>query len=65
MSLEEFKTIYWWEWAHRFLGRLIGAAFFVPFVVFWLAGYIPRTCCRSWSACSCSAGYRARSAGTW
>ena len=43
MSLEEFKTIYWWEWAHRFLGRLIGAAFFVPFVAFWLAGYIPRT----------------------
>jgi heme a synthase len=42
MSLDEFKTIYWWEWAHRFLGRLIGAAFFVPFVVFWLAGYIPR-----------------------
>jgi cytochrome c oxidase assembly protein subunit 15 len=42
MSLDEFKTIYWWEWAHRFLGRLIGAAFFVPFVAFWLAGYIPR-----------------------
>jgi cytochrome c oxidase assembly protein subunit 15 len=42
MSLEEFKTIYWWEWAHRFLGRLIGAVFFVPFVVFWIAGYIPR-----------------------
>jgi len=43
MSLEEFKTIYWWEWAHRFLGRLIGVAFFAPFVVFWMAGYIPRT----------------------
>jgi heme a synthase len=43
MSLGDFRTIYWWEWAHRFLGRLIGAAFFVPFVVFWLAGYIPRT----------------------
>jgi cytochrome c oxidase assembly protein subunit 15 len=43
MSLDQFKTIYWWEWAHRFLGRLIGAAFFVPFVVFWLAGYIPRS----------------------
>ncbi len=42
MSLDEFKTIYWWEWAHRFLGRLIGAAFFVPFVLFWVAGYIPR-----------------------
>jgi cytochrome c oxidase assembly protein subunit 15 len=42
MSLDEFKTIYWWEWAHRFLGRLIGVAFFVPFVVFWALGYIPR-----------------------
>ena len=42
MSLEEFKTIYWWEWAHRFLGRLIGFAFLVPFAAFWIAGYIPR-----------------------
>jgi cytochrome c oxidase assembly protein subunit 15 len=42
MSLEEFKTIYWWEWAHRFLGRLIGFAFFIPFAAFWLAGAIPR-----------------------
>jgi cytochrome c oxidase assembly protein subunit 15 len=42
MSLDAFKTIYWWEWAHRFLGRLIGVAFFVPFVVFWALGYIPR-----------------------
>ncbi len=42
MSLDEFKTIFWWEWAHRFLGRLIGVVFFVPFIGFWLAGYIPR-----------------------
>ena len=42
MSLEEFKTIYWWEWAHRFLGRLIGFAFLIPFAAFWMAGYIPR-----------------------
>jgi cytochrome c oxidase assembly protein subunit 15 len=41
MSLDDFKTIYWWEWTHRFLGRLIGVAFFVPCVVFWIAGYIP------------------------
>jgi len=41
MSLGEFKTIYWWEWAHRFLGRFIGVAFFVPFAAFWLAGFIP------------------------
>lgn len=41
MDLEGFKTIYWWEWAHRFLGRFIGFAFFVPFVCFWISGYIP------------------------
>jgi cytochrome c oxidase assembly protein subunit 15 len=41
MSLEEFKTIYWWEWTHRFLGRLIALAFIVPFVLFWIGGYIP------------------------
>lgn len=42
MSLGEFKTIYWWEWGHRFLGRLIGAAFFLPFVLFWITGFIPK-----------------------
>ncbi len=42
MSLDEFKTIYWWEWAHRFLGRLIGVVFLLPFLAFWIAGYIPR-----------------------
>lgn len=34
MSLAEFQYIYWWEWGHRFLGRFIGFAFFVPFVFF-------------------------------
>jgi cytochrome c oxidase assembly protein subunit 15 len=43
MSLDEFRTIYWWEWGHRFLGRLIGVAFLLPFLAFWLAGYIPRS----------------------
>lgn len=38
MSLAEFKTIYWWEWSHRFLGRFIGLAFGVPLLVFWLRG---------------------------
>jgi heme a synthase len=37
MSLADFKSIYWWEWTHRFLGRFIGVAFAVPFVAFWLA----------------------------
>src|SRR5262245_33068032 len=42
MSLDEFKTIYWWEWTHRFLGRLIGAVFLLPFAAFWIAGHNPR-----------------------
>lgn len=32
MSLDEFRTIYWWEWGHRFLGRVIGLAFLLPFL---------------------------------
>jgi heme a synthase len=34
MSLEAFKAIYWWEWTHRFLGRLVGAVFLLPFLYF-------------------------------
>jgi heme a synthase len=40
MSLSEFKTIFWWEWAHRLLGRLIGAAFLLPFLWFLWRGAI-------------------------
>ena len=42
MSLEDFRTIYWWEWAHRFLGRLIGAAFAIPFAVFLVRRQLPQ-----------------------
>jgi cytochrome c oxidase assembly protein subunit 15 len=42
MSLDGFKFIYWWEWGHRFLGRAIGVAFFVPFVFFWATGRLQR-----------------------
>ena len=34
MNLEEFKVIFWWEWAHRFLGRIIGLFFLVPLIYF-------------------------------
>ena len=42
MSLEAFRTIYWWEWAHRLLGRVIGLAFFLPFIAFLLTRRMPR-----------------------
>ena len=34
MDIQEFKIIFWWEWAHRFLGRLIGICFFIPLLYF-------------------------------
>jgi len=41
MDLEGFKRIFWWEYFHRLLGRLIGVAFFVPFVWFAVRRRIP------------------------
>src|SRR5947207_180942 len=40
MSLDEFKTIYWWEGTHRLLARLIGGVFLVPFLWFLWRGWI-------------------------
>jgi cytochrome c oxidase assembly protein subunit 15 len=40
MTLDEFKTIFWWEWTHRLMGRVIGAAFLLPFLFFLAKGWI-------------------------
>jgi cytochrome c oxidase assembly protein subunit 15 len=45
MSLADFKTIYWWEWTHRLLGRVLGLMFFVPVLWFAWTGAIGR---RDW-----------------
>lgn len=42
MTLEAFKAIYWWEWSHRLLGRLVGAAFALPFAYFLIRRQLPR-----------------------
>jgi heme a synthase len=42
MGLAAFKVIFWWEWAHRNLGRLIGIAFALPFLVFLARGAVSR-----------------------
>ncbi len=42
MSLDEFKTIFWWEWAHRLLARAIGLIFALPLAFFWLTGRIEK-----------------------
>lgn len=43
MTLAEFKTIFWWEWSHRLLGRVIGLAYLVPFLWFIWRGGLERT----------------------
>jgi cytochrome c oxidase assembly protein subunit 15 len=40
MRLDAFKFIFWWEWGHRFLGRLVGVVFLVPFLYFLAVGRI-------------------------
>ena len=42
MTLEEFKGIFWWEWAHRMLARGVGFLVAVPLVLFWLGGRLER-----------------------
>ena len=42
MTLGQFKAIFWWEWAHRLLGRLIGVVFLAPMIVFVVLRRIPR-----------------------
>lgn len=43
MSLAEFKMIFFWEYLHRLLGRLIGIVFIIPFTIFWLKKWFDST----------------------
>ena len=42
MTVEEFKTIFWWEWAHRLIARGIGVIFALPLLFFWATGRVER-----------------------
>jgi cytochrome c oxidase assembly protein subunit 15 len=41
MTLRDFKFIYFWEWLHRLLGRIVGLAFALPLLAFWSRKSIP------------------------
>lgn len=43
ISLDEFKSIFYWEYGHRMFGRLIGLVFIIPFLWFWFRGKISKT----------------------
>ena len=42
MTVDEFKTIFWWEWSHRLLARSVGVIFALPLLFFWVTGRIER-----------------------
>lgn len=42
MTLPAFKEIFWWEYGHRVLGRVIGMIYFLPFVYFLVKGMVPK-----------------------
>ncbi|GAM22046.1 hypothetical protein SAMD00019534_052210 [Acytostelium subglobosum LB1] len=50
MTLNEFKQIFFWEYSHRLMGRMIGVAFFFPFVYYLRKGYIDRTLAKKLTA---------------
>lgn len=43
MTLSDFKSIFFWEYLHRLIGRIIGLVFIIPFVWFWWKGYFDRS----------------------
>jgi cytochrome c oxidase assembly protein subunit 15 len=53
MTLSEFKGIFFWEYIHRVLGRIIGMAVALPLAWFWVRGRIPRV-----TSCGCSHCWR-------
>lgn len=42
MGMADFKHIFFWEWLHRFWGRMIGIVYVLPLVFFWVKGWIPQ-----------------------
>lgn len=42
MEIDDFKKIFFWEWLHRLWGRLIGVAYALPLIFFWVRGMIPQ-----------------------
>lgn len=41
MTISDFHFIFWWEWSHRFLGRMIGFVVFLPLIYFWWRKMLP------------------------
>jgi cytochrome c oxidase assembly protein subunit 15 len=59
MSMSEFKFIYFWEYFHRLWARMMGFAFIIPFVVFWLFGMVDKTISKKLSVVILFAGLAA------
>jgi cytochrome c oxidase assembly protein subunit 15 len=53
MTLDGFKAIFWWEWTHRLLARVVGAAFILPALWFWWRGQLKGALGRQVAVATC------------
>ncbi|ORX55672.1 cytochrome oxidase assembly [Hesseltinella vesiculosa] len=58
MQLEEFKSIFYWEWSHRMIGRFIGATFILPGLYFAKRGYMTRRVAKQVFGITCILGFQ-------
>jgi len=65
MDVDGFKTIFWWEYFHRLLGRLIGVAYFLPLAWFWARGSLDRPLKWRLAGIFVLGGLQGAMAGTW
>ena len=65
IGLEGFKRIFWWEYIHRVIARVIGLVFLLPFLYFWIRGKLSQPLTLKLLGLFVLAACRARWAGTW
>ncbi|KAI7869386.1 COX15/CtaA family [Spinellus fusiger] len=58
MTLNEFKTIFYWEWSHRMIGRFIGASFILPGIYFAARGFMSKAVAKRTFGITCLIGFQ-------
>jgi cytochrome c oxidase assembly protein subunit 15 len=57
-NLQDFKDIYFWEWLHRFIGRMIGLVFFIPFIYFLITKQLTKPTIKKTIILLCMGGFQ-------
>lgn len=65
MTLSAFKVIFWWEWAHRVLGRLVGLVALLGLIWFWAIKHIEKMFCSNLSLYPFLSHFKGLLVGGW